>query len=145
MAIVVRRIERAIRTQLPGQGKKKQSTLLPQYNQKTPPCTDSCPSAEDIRGYLTLIAQADEYGRTPEMATQMAFNALTDKNPLPATMGRVCPHPCESGCNRGAKDEPVSINRVEMAIGDFGIGNQLKFKPLAEKTGKKVAYKNWLS
>ncbi|OGG97050.1 MAG: hypothetical protein A2508_07295 [Candidatus Lambdaproteobacteria bacterium RIFOXYD12_FULL_49_8] len=139
MAIVVRRIERAIRTQLPGQGKKKQSTLLPQYNQKTPPCTDSCPSAEDIRGYLTLIAQADEYGRTPEMATQMAFNALTDKNPLPATMGRVCPHPCESGCNRGAKDEPVSINRVEMAIGDFGIGNQLKFKPLAEKTGKKVA------
>ncbi|MDT8446867.1 MAG: NAD(P)-binding protein [bacterium] len=140
MPIVVRRIERSVRAQPPGVGKKKQSSQLPLYNTKTPPCTDSCPSSEDIRGYLTLIAQADEYGRSQEMATKMAFERLTDKNPLPATMGRVCPHPCESGCNRGQKDSPVSINRVEMAIGDFALGNQLALTKLTEEmSGKNVA------
>jgi len=139
MALVLRRIERSVRAQPPGVGKKKQSTKLPQYNTKTPPCTDACPSAEDIRGYLTLIAQADEYGRSPEMAIKMAFEALTDKNPLPATMGRICPHPCESACNRSQKDKAVSINKVEMAIGDFAIEQKLSLVKLAQApTGKKV-------
>ena len=140
MPIVVRRIERSVRAQAPGVGKKKQSTQLPQYNTKTPPCTDACPSSEDIRGFLTLIAQADEYGLSHEAAVTQAFERLVEKNPLPATMGRVCPHPCESSCNRGEKDSPVAINRVEMAIGDFGLEYKLPLQKLTEeKTGKKIA------
>ena len=140
MAIVVKKIARSVRLQVPGVGKKKQSSLLPRYNQKTPPCQASCPSAEDIRGYLTTLAQADEYGRSAFSATELAWHTLTDKNPIPAIMGRVCPHPCETGCNRNQKDQPVNINRVELALGDFGITNQLALKKLTEQsTGKKIA------
>jgi NADPH-dependent glutamate synthase beta subunit-like oxidoreductase len=139
MAIVVRKIKRPVRAHMGG-GKKSQSTQLPRYITKRPPCTDTCPSSEDIRGYLTYIAQAEEYGRTHEESMEQAFHILTDKNPIPAVMGRVCPHPCESACNRKEKDKAVSINKVELSIGEFGLANKLQLKKLTEeKTGKKVA------
>jgi len=139
MAIVVRKIKRPVRPHIGG-GKKSQSTLLPRYVLKRPPCTDTCPSAEDIRGYLTYIAQAEEYGRTFEESMEEAWYMLTDKNPMPAVMGRVCPHPCESACNRKVKDKAVSINKMELSIGQFGLQNNLALKALTEeKTGKKVA------
>ncbi len=139
MAIVVRKIKRPVRAHIGG-GKKSQSTQLPRYIVKRPPCTDTCPSSEDIRGYLTYIAQAEEYGRSHEESMEQAFHILTDKNPIPAVMGRVCPHPCESGCNRKDKDKSVSINKVELSIGEFGLANKLGLKKLTdEKTGKKVA------
>ncbi|MCG8335851.1 MAG: FAD-dependent oxidoreductase [Proteobacteria bacterium] len=139
MAIVVRKIKRPVRAHIGG-GKKSQSTQLPRYIVKRPPCTDTCPSSEDIRGYLTYIAQAEEYGRSHEESMEQAFHILTDKNPIPAVMGRVCPHPCESGCNRKDKDKSVSINKVELSIGEFGLANKLALKKLTdEKTGKKVA------
>jgi len=117
-----------------------QLPILPHYNTKTPPCSAGCFCAEDIRGYLTLIAQADEYGRTHQRATTMAFERLVQKNPLPATLGRVCPHPCETACNRGAKDEPVAIHLVEKGIGDFALTNKLPLPAgTAPKTGKQVA------
>ncbi len=139
MAIVVRKIKRPVRPHIGG-GKKAQSTQLPQYIAKRPPCTDTCPSAEDIRGYLTYIAQAEEYGRTHEESMEQAFYILSNKNPIPAVMGRVCPHPCESACNRKEKDGAVSINKVELSIGEFALANKLQLKKLTEeKTGKKVA------
>ena len=139
MAIVLKKIKRKIRPSIGG-GVKSQSTLLPQYNAKTPPCTDTCPSAEDIRGYLTYIAQSEEYGRNIEESMEEAWHILTDKNPIPAIMGRVCPHPCESACNRKDKDKAVSINKVELSIGEFGLEKGLSLKKLNGKaTGKKVA------
>jgi NADPH-dependent glutamate synthase beta subunit-like oxidoreductase len=47
------------------------------------------------------------------------------KNPLPSVLGRVCPHPCESECNRKDKDSPVAINSVERFLGDWGIERKL--------------------
>jgi NADPH-dependent glutamate synthase beta subunit-like oxidoreductase len=139
MAIVVRKIKRPVRAHIGG-GKKSQGTQLPRYIAKRPPCTDTCPSSEDIRGYLTYIAQAEEYGRSHEESMEQAFYILTDKNPMPAVMGRVCPHPCESACNRKDKDKAVSINKVELSIGEFGLAKKLKLKKLTDqKTGKKVA------
>lgn len=139
MAIVVKKISRSVRKTLAG-GKKSQSNLLPQYAGKTPPCTVACPSSEDIRGYLTMIAQSEQYGRSHAESMEIAWEGLVDKNPMPAIMGRVCPHPCESGCNRKDKDTSVSINRVELSIGNFGIEQKLRLKKLTnEKTGKNVA------
>ncbi len=115
-------------------------TQLPKYVAKRPPCTGSCPSSEDIRGYLTVIAQSDDYGRTFEQSLEKAWYTLTDKNPIPAIMGRTCPHPCESSCNRKDKDESVSINKVELSIGNYGISKGLALERLVvEKTGKTVA------
>ena len=54
--------------------------------------------------------------------------------------GLVCPAPCESECNRHQVDGPVSINKVERSIGDFGIERKLPLKRLTdERRPQKVA------
>ena len=109
------------------------SSLRPRYTPKTPPCIGNCPSGADIRGWLTVIAQAEAYGRTPEQAYQIAWEKITDRNPFPAVCGRVCPHPCEDGCNRKAKDGAVAVNALERYVGDFGISQQLRLAKLTEE------------
>lgn len=106
------------------------STLRPLYLKKTPPCTGTCPSSSDIRGYLRHIAEAEDYKRTPQDSFTQGWYMLVDKNPFPAVTGRVCPAPCETECNRKAKDEPVSINKMEKFIGDWGIEKGLAYKRL---------------
>ncbi|MBI5178089.1 MAG: FAD-dependent oxidoreductase [Nitrospinae bacterium] len=113
-------------------GKKSSTNLRPSYVKKDPPCSITCPAGETIREWLTDIREGNSF--------ENAFYTLTDKNPFPATMGRVCPHPCELACNRNAHDETVGINSVEGAIGDYGIANGLKLKKLTEeKLPQKVA------
>jgi dissimilatory sulfite reductase flavoprotein subunit len=102
------------------------SHLRPRYVAKAPPCVGKCPCGTDIRGWLTTLAQVQEYGRTNEQAYEIAWRMITDRNPFPAVCGRVCPHPCEEACNRSAKEGPVAINALERFIGDFGITKALK-------------------
>ena len=109
------------------------SPLRPRYVPKTPPCIGNCPSGTDIRGWLIVMAQAEAYGRTNEQAYQIAWEKITYRNPFPAVCGRVCPHPCEDGCNRKGKDGPVAINALERCIGDFGIAKSLKLSKLSEE------------
>ncbi len=54
-------------------------------------------------------------------------------------MGRVCPAPCETGCNRNEVEDHVGINSVEHFLGEYAIKNNLKFVAPEHKTGKKVA------
>ncbi len=102
------------------------SAARPAQQVKTPPCTHKCPSDNDIRGWLTVIAQREKSGLTLEQAYDKAWQIEMVTNPFPAIMGRVCPHPCEGGCNRKEKDDPVAINSVERSIGDWGIAHKLK-------------------
>ena len=67
------------------------SPLRPRYQAKEPPCCHCCPSATDIRGWLTTIAQGEAYGRTSDESFEEAFYIVADKNPLMAVCGRVCP------------------------------------------------------
>ncbi len=114
--------------------------LRPAYNEKTPPCKNACPSSNAIRSFLTSIAQTDYYGRSYEESYEQAWRILTDTNPLPAVLGRVCPHFCESDCNRKEKDEAVSINQIERFLGDFGIQNNLQHQKLTDETrSEKIA------
>jgi formate dehydrogenase major subunit len=116
------------------------SNLRPRYIEKTPPCIGNCPSGTDIRGVLTTIAQAEAYGRTTEQAYEIAWRMILENNPFPATCGRVCPHPCEAGCNRNDKDGPVAINAIERFLGDFALAKGLKPSVLTEeKFPEKVA------
>jgi glutamate synthase (NADPH/NADH) small chain len=64
---------------------------------------------------------------------------MVEANPFPSTMGRVCPAPCEDGCNRNEVDDYVGINGVEQYVGDWAIDNDLKLPPQAEESGKSVA------
>lgn len=35
--------------------------------------------------------------------------------------GRICHHPCESDCNRGAYDDPLAICKLERMVGDMAL------------------------
>jgi len=108
------------------------SALRPVQQSKLPPCTQNCPSGNDIRGWLTVIAEREKMGMSLEQACDRAFEIETDTNPFPAIMGRVCPHPCESGCNRKEKDDAVAANSVERFIGDWAINRGLPLKKVDE-------------
>jgi NADPH-dependent glutamate synthase beta subunit-like oxidoreductase/Pyruvate/2-oxoacid:ferredoxin oxidoreductase delta subunit len=110
----------------------------PEYMLATPPCQGSCPAGEDIRGYLNIV-RGIEKPPTGVTWQQYAFERVTSANPFPAVMGRVCPAPCESGCNRNMVEDHVGINSVEHFVGDWGIENNMKFTAAAASTGKKVA------
>jgi NADPH-dependent glutamate synthase beta subunit-like oxidoreductase len=110
------------------------SWKCPVYTQRLPPCRNQCPASENIRGYLTVIEQADFFGKTIDETLTEAWEILTDKNPLPAVHGRICPHPCESECNRKYKDDgAVAINNMERFIGDYGLKHNLKLKRLTDE------------
>jgi NADPH-dependent glutamate synthase beta subunit-like oxidoreductase len=86
------------------------------------------------------IAQAEAYGRTHDQAYETAWQKIVERNPFPAVCGRVCPHPCEDGCNRVAKEGPVAINALERFVGDLAIEKHLKLTKLSETTySEKVA------
>jgi len=116
------------------------SPLRPRYIVKAPPCAGGCPNGNEIRELLVTVAQAEAYGRSNEQAFELFWKRLAERNPFPAVCGRVCPHPCEDACNRGAKEGPVAINAVERFIGDFGIAKKLKLSRLHDEArSEKVA------
>jgi len=97
-------------------------TLMPVNIMQIPPCNHSCPAGNDIRGFLRVLAEKKDY--------EEAWHVLTRNNPLPATCGRVCPHPCETGCNRRDFDTSVAINSAERRVGDYGLEQNLEHKRL---------------
>jgi len=114
------------------------SYKCPTYVHRTPPCQGGCPSGHDIRGWLAIArGQVKPEGDTPWQ--ELAFRRMTEANPFPAVMGRVCPAPCEDGCNRNEVDDHVGINAVEHYVGDWAIENGLSFPKPEKETGKKVA------
>ena len=68
-----------------------------------------------------MVAQRRKSGLSKEEAFAGAWRLITDVNPFPATLGRICPHPCENHCNRADLDEPLAINAMERFLGDFAI------------------------
>ena len=115
-------------------GGRELSPLRPKHVTKKPPCRDTCPSGNRIREWLTTVAQAERLGKPQDQAFAEAWEIYTDTSPFPSVCGRVCPHPCESGCNRAELDGAVGINMVERVIGDFGLNNGLKHKKLTDET-----------
>ena len=114
------------------------SHKCPTYIQSTPPCQGSCPSGEDIRGYLNIVRGVE---KPPSGVPwqEYAWRRLTDANPFPSVMGRVCPAPCESGCNRNQVEDFVGINSVEHFLGEWAIEHGLAFDKPAAPSGKTVA------
>src|SRR5262245_58939274 len=104
-------------------------TSRPVYVDRLPPCNHACPAGENIQDWLSH-AEAGEY--------ESAWRTLIADNPLPAVMGRVCYHPCETACNRAQLDSAVGINSVERFLGDEAIKQGWRFAPPAVETGKRV-------
>ena len=113
------------------------SALRPQQLAKQAPCLAACPAGNDVRGWLNTISQHTKLGRALDDALDAAFAELAATNPIPAVLGRVCPHPCEGECNRKDKDGAVGINSVERFLGDWAIERKLSAPVLAAQGSQK--------
>ena len=76
------------------------------------PCRLNCPTGVDVQAYLSL-AKLGEFER--------GLNLVREKNPLPASVGRICVRYCELACRRKEVDEPISINMVKRYLADHAL------------------------
>jgi NADPH-dependent glutamate synthase beta subunit-like oxidoreductase len=104
-------------------------TERPRYVHRLPPCNDGCPAGENCQQWL-YHAEGGDY--------EAAWRQIMADNPLPAVMGRVCYHPCETACNRTHLDEAVGINSVERFLGDEAIEQGWTVTVDAPPSGKRV-------
>ncbi len=120
------------------------SHKCPEYVLSTPPCQGSCPSGHDVRGWLNIVRGIEKPpvgtdGKPTMPWQEYAWRRMTEANPFPAIMGRVCPAPCQGGCNRSEVDEFVGINSIEHFIGNWAIEHGLGYAKPELKTGKRIA------
>ncbi|MHB8829563.1 MAG: FAD-dependent oxidoreductase [Syntrophales bacterium] len=84
---------------------------MPRHEDKISPCIEACPAGNDIEKLMALAADGN---------LRDAARTLYSEHPFPSTLGRVCPHCCETACNRSGYDEPLAIRAIERLAGDFG-------------------------
>ena len=95
------------------------------------PCSLACPAGTDCQGYVGLIANG-EY--------EEALKLIKQRIPLPAAIGRVCPHPCQTACRRGLVEDPIQIAYLKSFVADIDLESENAFVPeLAELNGKTVS------
>ena len=93
------------------------------------PCTLACPAGTDCQGYVGLIANGEN---------KEAIKVIRSRIPLPASIGRVCPHPCEAACRRRLVEEPVSIAALKAYAADKTL-EDCELPDIPAPTGKSVA------
>ena len=101
------------------------------------PCENSCPLRMNIPRFLELLQE----GRLED-----AFESVLLDNPLPASTGRVCQHPCDNRCRRQSFDEVVNMREVHRHIADTIYNSEL-FEPMVRRilarqlapTGRRIA------
>ena len=94
------------------------------------PCQLNCPARTDCQGYVGLIANG-EY--------EAALKLIKNKVSLPASIGRVCPHPCETACRRGKVDEAINIAQLKAFAADMNLNSDSYLPEKNVPTGKKIA------
>ncbi len=95
------------------------------------PCSLACPAGTDCQGYVGLIANG-EY--------EEALKLIKKRIPLPAAIGRICPHPCQTACRRSLVEDPIQIAYLKSFAADIDLNGENTYVPeLAELNGKKVS------
>ncbi len=112
--------------------KRLTPSFRPRQVEKLPPCQAGCPLSGDIRHWIGIVAQRRKTGLSREEAYARAWRVIAERNPFPSVLGRVCPHACETGCNRSTLDGAVSINAMERFLGDWAISQRLPLPQLPE-------------
>ncbi len=97
----------------------------------TSPCRVDCPAEVNAHAYVALT-RAGKY--------KEALEVVRKTNPFPASIGRVCTHPCETACRRKDVDEPVSICSLKRFLTDYEDSHGgFETPPLPEEKLEKVA------
>ncbi len=107
-----------------------ESLLSEHYGDCVSPCQDACPAAVDIQGYIALIARG---------AYREAVDIIKETLPLPAVIGRICPHPCEDACRRNLMDQPIAICSLKRFVADYEGQDGTIVPAVKPKTGFRVA------
>lgn len=95
------------------------------------PCSLNCPAGTDCQGYVGLIAN----GQYRE-----AVKLIKEKVPLPASIGRICPHPCEQACRRKLVEDPIAIAHLKSFAADLDLRSWEPYRPeCAPDTHKKIS------
>jgi len=94
------------------------------------PCADACPAHIDIPRYVEYVARG---------GYSEALAVIREKVPFPGSLGRVCIHPCEQACRRGALNDPVSVKELKRVASDLGDDRWRSGSRAAGNTGKRVA------
>ncbi len=95
------------------------------------PCSLNCPAGTDCQAYVKQIALGND---------REAVRIIKEKLPLPASIGRVCPHPCETACRRQYVEQPISIAYLKYFAADNDLASASPFRPeMQAPTGKRVA------
>ena len=95
------------------------------------PCMLACPAGTDCQRYVKMIALGLD---------REAVEIIKETNPLPASIGRVCPHPCETACRRKLVEQPISIAYLKAFAADADLASGRPWRPaLAPETGRRVA------
>jgi heterodisulfide reductase subunit A-like polyferredoxin len=93
------------------------------------PCVQKCPANTNVQGYVALISQG-KY--------QEALELIMEDLPLPGTLGRICPAPCEKVCRRKEIDEALAIRELKRFAYDHADLTKLK-PPLRSMKKEKAA------
>lgn len=94
------------------------------------PCSLNCPAGTDCQGYVKFIADGD---------VTAAVKLIKEKIPIPASIGRVCPHPCEKACRRHLVEEPISIANLKYYAADRDLAGDTYVPEKKPATGKRVS------
>jgi len=95
------------------------------------PCRLDCPAGTNVVGFIALTSRGK---------IKQAVDLIREQNPLTTVCGHVCPHPCETECNRGEYDKPVAINGLERFVGDYVRSHgKDRVKPFPVTRDQKVA------
>lgn len=95
------------------------------------PCSNGCPGKVDVQGYVGLIANK---------AYDEALQLIKEELPFPASIGRVCPHPCQTACRRALVEDSISIAWLKRYVADLDLAKENPYMPaIKPSSGKKVA------
>lgn len=94
------------------------------------PCMRICPAGMNIP-LMTRQIKENNY--------KEAIITVKKDIALPAVLGRICPAPCENGCNRKYYDTPVSICSLKRFVADIDLAQESPYRPWKKLDSEKKA------
>ena len=91
----------------PGRWWQQHDPLHLGYLETNFPCRTACPVGTNAGGYVALLASGE---------SEKAYALARAPNPFASVCGRICAHPCEAACRRGALDAPIQIRALKRVL-----------------------------